>query len=44
MVIYSAHINVYSLTGYDRILVDLEDVLVPFIESKAAMNVSLQPY
>ena len=36
-------IDVYSITGYNRTQADLEDALVPFIESMAAMNVSLQP-
>ena len=46
MVTYSVqkdNVNVYSLTGYNRTQADLEEALVPFIGSMAAMNVSLQP-
>lgn len=46
MATYSAqkdNINVDSLTGYNRTQADLEDALMPFIGSMAAMNVSLQP-
>ncbi|KAK0510018.1 hypothetical protein JMJ35_007412 [Cladonia borealis] len=33
-------IDIFSITGYNRTQADLEDALVPFIESMAAMNVS----
>ena len=36
-------IDGFPITGYNRTQVYLEDALAPFIESMAAMNVSLQP-
>ena len=36
-------IVVYTITGYNRTQANLEDALVPFVGSMAALNVSLQP-
>ena len=36
-------IVVYTVTGYNRTQANLEDALLPFVGSMAALNVSLQP-